>query len=848
MKRRKWMALMLCAGIFMADFSGIPLKVSAEQVEQAETVLDDQGTQKDDGENTELIQETEDENNSEASPIETEPEERAAEDTTTEELPSTEVVTELKTTIVSNKTAREYVDRTVELTTNVEDAVGNVEYQYTEEYRGETAVVQEYAENPVYSFKTSGVGEHVYRVNVKDENGNIGSAEYKIEVVAHPSKVLSGKLTSNKTQKEYVDRKITLTAEATNGYGNYQYRFTEKKDGVETALQDYGDTNTYSFITKECGEHTYYVYIKDAEGQEIQLSYTMTVVLHPQKKLIAELSSNKTNREYIQRTVVLTAAAKGGYGKIKYQFSETYGSTTAVRQAYSEKNTYTFKTSGTGHHVFYVDMIDEQGQKSRASYEMDIVAHPDNVLTGSVTSNKTTKEYIDRNICLTANAKGGYGSFKYQFVESYNGKVTVVQKYSEKKTYSFKTTGPGTHTYYVYIKDKENQSTKLKYSMTVVVHPDKVIKAGLRSNKTTREYAKRTVTLTGSGVGGYGKRQYQFTEVYGATTKVRQSYSYKNTYSFTTTGIGTHIFYVDVKDDEGQVVRATYTMQVVVHPDNQLRGSFVSNTNGIAKNGQKIQLTATSSGGYDNAHRYRFREVYGGNNKVLQNYSTKKSCEFTFSGNGAHTYYVDILDSESQILTLSLRITSPTYVDRMSVFSTVSTNNENGTYNMSRALKSFNQVVIQPGQTLSFFGVAGPCGKAEGYKQAGVVGGVGYGGGICQASTTLYGAAIRAGLTIVQRRNHSVPSTYVPIGQDAMVDYGSSDLKFRNDYDYPVKLVTYVSGKTLYAEVWGIQPDWYDYVNVRSWSTGSKSAVAYRDYVKNGKTVKTEQLPSSYYK
>ena len=64
MKRRKWMALMLCAGIFMADFSGIPLKVSAEQVEQAETVLDDQGTQKDDGVNTELIQETDDKNNS----------------------------------------------------------------------------------------------------------------------------------------------------------------------------------------------------------------------------------------------------------------------------------------------------------------------------------------------------------------------------------------------------------------------------------------------------------------------------------------------------------------------------------------------------------------------------------------------------------------------------------------------------------------------------------------------------------------------------------------------------------------------------------------------------------------
>ena len=48
--------------------------------------------------------------------------------------------------------------------------------------------------------------------------------------------------------------------------------------------------------------------------------------------------------------------------------------------------------------------------------------------------------------------------------------------------------------------------------------------------------------------------------------------------------------------------------------------------------------------------------------------------------------------------------------------------------------------------------MAGPCGKAQEYKPAGVVGG-GYGGGICQASTTLYGAAVRVGLTIVQRRN-----------------------------------------------------------------------------------------------
>ena len=183
----------------------------------------------------------------------------------------------------------------------------------------------------------------------------------------------------------------------------------------------------------------------------------------------------------------------------------------------------------------------------------------------------------------------------------------------------------------------------------------------------------------------------------------------------------------------------------------------------------------------------------------------------------------------------------------IAVFSTVSTNTYNGTYNMTKALLSFNQVVIQPGQTLSFFAVAGPCGAAEGYLPAGVVGGVGYGGGICQASTTLYGAALRAGLTIVERSNHSVPSTYVPIGQDAMVNYGTNDLKIRNDYNYPVKIVTYVYGNTLYAEVWGIQPSWYDHIQINSWWTGSNTAIAYREYIKNGVVVKTEQLPGSYY-
>ena len=56
----------------------------------------------------------------------------------------------------------------------------------------------------------------------------------------------------------------------------------------------------------------------------------------------------------------------------------------------------------------------------------------------------------------------------------------------------------------------------------------------------------------------------------------------------------------------------------------------------------------------------------------------------------------------------------------------------------------------------------------------------GLGGGICQTSSTLYGAVLYADLEVVERRSHSMTVSYVPKGQDATVVYGGQDFKFRN--------------------------------------------------------------------
>ncbi len=116
--------------------------------------------------------------------------------------------------------------------------------------------------------------------------------------------------------------------------------------------------------------------------------------------------------------------------------------------------------------------------------------------------------------------------------------------------------------------------------------------------------------------------------------------------------------------------------------------------------------------------------------------------------------------------------------------------------NVVVSTKSINGTVLMPGETFSFNGVVGERTEARGYQSAPVIVGnkveSGLGGGICQVSSTLYNACLKANLKITERVHHTFPSSYVPIGQDATVDYGNIDFKFTNSYSYPL----YIEGTT----------------------------------------------------
>lgn len=133
----------------------------------------------------------------------------------------------------------------------------------------------------------------------------------------------------------------------------------------------------------------------------------------------------------------------------------------------------------------------------------------------------------------------------------------------------------------------------------------------------------------------------------------------------------------------------------------------------------------------------------------------------------------------------------------------------NRNWNVAKLSGVINGVTIEPGQEWSINAEAGNRTVSSGWKEAaGIVNG-GYvqqaGGGVCQISSTLYNAAIRANLNITDSTHHSISSDYIPLGLDATISSGSPDLKMKNDFSVPVYIVSYVDpkAKTATVEVYG---------------------------------------------
>ncbi|MBU3112819.1 VanW family protein [Clostridium lacusfryxellense] len=161
----------------------------------------------------------------------------------------------------------------------------------------------------------------------------------------------------------------------------------------------------------------------------------------------------------------------------------------------------------------------------------------------------------------------------------------------------------------------------------------------------------------------------------------------------------------------------------------------------------------------------------------------------------------DVISIKAQVKDLKPKVTAKalkTINTKISNYNTnFSSSKEGRITNIDLSTKSINGTLLMPGDVFSFNGVVGERTVARGYQTAGVIIGdkleQGLGGGICQTSSTLYNAILSTGIVSVERIHHTISSGYIPKGQDATVDYGNLDYKFKNTFKYPI----YIEGSSL---------------------------------------------------
>ena len=216
------------------------------------------------------------------------------------------------------------------------------------------------------------------------------------------------------------------------------------------------------------------------------------------------------------------------------------------------------------------------------------------------------------------------------------------------------------------------------------------------------------------------------------------------------------------------------------------------------------------------------------------------------------------IDAEVETLTPDITVSDlQEKIIGLSTVTSYSNNTEDGNTNMRVALKACNGSVIEPGAIWSFNDCTGDSNDpANGYKKATVINDrkleEGYGGGICQASTTIFQAAAFANMGIIERHNHYWASGYAFAGEDATIDYPNLDLQLRNNTDYQMFIESKMDGSTLTVNIYGVQEDYYDNVKLYTKNTDivkgkSFDTSTYRVLYLDGKIVSEDEICHSEY-
>lgn len=283
--------------------------------------------------------------------------------------------------------------------------------------------------------------------------------------------------TTDVPSPQYPRTDITLTAAASGGTEDYEYRFQVMYQGDLTTLKDYWIKNTCTWTPTKVGVYTLYVSVRDSSGKTVETSKNF--VINRNTYHITSFTTKYPSPQNVGNPIYLYAKGTGP-GEPRYKFTVTSDEGTTVlkdfetemsalvkgnessesvhTQDYETFYSINFKPEKTGIYTFRVylkDAGDPDSSAVSASLEFEVV---DRFLVQFFTVRPPLSIEKDKTgIFMSSMGSGETGDCQYCFTAELNGVTTTIQEYSEEDSVWWKPTKPGAYTLTVYIKDSTGE-------------------------------------------------------------------------------------------------------------------------------------------------------------------------------------------------------------------------------------------------------------------------------------------------------------------------------------------------------------------------------------------------------
>ncbi len=266
---------------------------------------------------------------------------------------------------VSLKTKGKYVTDTIQLIADSSGGKGRKQYQFTYKLNGETHTLKSYSSTKTISFQPKEEGDYQFIVACEDERKKVVTKTQKIKL-HYPQLKLSFHVTG-----KYINEPIQLSADATGGLGEKEYKFTYLHNEKEFILSDFTNNQKILFEPDDLGDYQFIVECKDKRNQTIKKSISLTVEKKPNFKVSLDVLD-----VYVCQSMKIKANVEGDEDHYQYCFRYTFKDKEVLLQDYSDKDSISFTPEQVGEYIIEVVCQNSEGLKAISTIKKKVIINP----------------------------------------------------------------------------------------------------------------------------------------------------------------------------------------------------------------------------------------------------------------------------------------------------------------------------------------------------------------------------------------------------------------------------------------------------------------------------------------